>query len=89
MKDTRAIIDAILDGSIDQAPKAQVPVLNLEIPTELPNVSKGILDPRNTYNNASDWETKAKDLAAKYIENFKQYCDTPEGQKLVAAGPQL
>lgn len=89
LKDTRAIIDAILDGSIEKAPKTRVPVLNLEIPTELPNVTSGILDPRNTYNNAAEWEAKAKDLAAKYIENFKQYCDTEEGQRLVAAGPVL
>lgn len=89
LKDTRAIIDAILDGSIDNAPKTTVPVLNLEIPTSLPNVSEGILDPRNTYATEGDWEAKARELGAKYIENFKQYCDTEEGQRLVAAGPQL
>lgn len=89
LKDTRAIIDAIIDGSIDNAPKTQVPIMNLEIPTELPNVSAGILDPRDTYANASEWEEKAKDLASRYIKNFEQYCDTEEGKKLVASGPQL
>jgi len=89
LKDTRAIIDAIIAGSIDNAPKTQVPIMNLEIPTELPNVSTGILDPRDTYENASDWEEKAKDLASRYIKNFEQYCDTEEGKKLVASGPQL
>ncbi|WP_343644013.1 phosphoenolpyruvate carboxykinase (ATP) [Chryseobacterium sp.] len=89
LKDTRAIIDAIIDGSIDNAPKIQVPIMNLEIPTELPNVSTGILDPRDTYENASEWEEKAKDLASRYIKNFEQYCDTEEGKKLVASGPQL
>ena len=89
LKDTRAIIDAIIDGSIENAPKTKIPVLNLEIPTELPNVSEGILDPRNTYNNSGEWETKAKNLGAKYIENFKQYCNNPEGERLVPAGPQL
>jgi phosphoenolpyruvate carboxykinase (ATP) len=89
LKDTRAIIDAIIDGSIDNAPKTQVPIMNLEIPTELPNVSTGILDPRDTYENASGWEEKAKDLASRYIKNFGQYCDTEEGKKLVASGPQL
>ncbi|UTX47666.1 phosphoenolpyruvate carboxykinase (ATP) [Chryseobacterium sp. MA9] len=89
LKDTRAIIDAIIDGSIDNAPKTQVPIMNLEIPTELPNVSAGILDPRDTYENASEWEEKAKDLASRYIKNFEQYCDTEEGKKLVASGPQL
>ncbi|AZB35032.1 phosphoenolpyruvate carboxykinase (ATP) [Chryseobacterium bernardetii] len=89
LKDTRAIIDAIIDGSIDNAPKTQVPIMNLEIPTELPNVSAGILDPRDTYANASEWEEKAKDLASRYIKNFEQYCNTEEGKRLIAAGPQL
>ncbi len=89
LKDTRAIIDAILDGSIENAPKQHIPILNLEVPTELPNVNSSILDPRDTYSDASVWEQKAKDLAAKYIENFKQYCDTEEGQRLVNAGPQI
>ncbi len=89
LKDTRAIIDAIIDGSISEAPKTKVPVLNLEIPTALPNVSEGILDPRNTYGSPEEWEAKAKDLGAKYIENFKQYCNNPEGQRLISAGPQL
>ncbi|MDR2204787.1 MAG: phosphoenolpyruvate carboxykinase (ATP) [Flavobacteriaceae bacterium] len=89
LKDTRAIIDAIIDGSIENAPKSKVPILNLEIPTALPNVSEGILDPRNTYGNASEWETKARDLAARYIKNFEQYTNTEEGKRLVAAGPEL
>lgn len=89
LKDTRAIIDAIIDGSIEKVETTKVPVLNLEIPTQLPNVSEGILDPRETYASAEEWEAKAKDLAAKYIKNFEQYTDTPEGAKLVAAGPQL
>lgn len=89
LKDTRAIIDAIIDGSIENAPKTRIPIMNLEVPTELPNVSEGILDPRNTYSDASEWEEKAKDLAAKYIKNFNQYCNTEEGKKLVACGPQL
>lgn len=89
LKDTRAIIDAILDGSIDSAPTTTVPVLNLEIPTSLPNVTEGILDPRNTYASAAEWEAKAKDLASKYIANFEQYTDNEEGKRLVAAGPQI
>ena len=89
LKDTRAIIDAIIDGSIDRAEKATIPVMNLEIPTALPNVSEGILDPRDTYENASDWEAKARDLAARYIKNFEQYCDSDEARKLIPSGPQL
>jgi phosphoenolpyruvate carboxykinase (ATP) len=89
LKDTRAIIDAIIDGSIENAPKTNVPIMNLEIPTELPNVSEGILDPRHTYSNVAEWEEKAKDLASRYIKNFEQYCGTEEGKKLISSGPQL
>lgn len=89
LKDTRAIIDAIIDGSIEDAPKTRIPIMNLEVPTSLPNVSEGILDPRNTYSNVEEWEEKAKDLAAKYIKNFEQYCNSEEARKLVASGPQL
>lgn len=89
LKDTRAIIDAIIDGSIETAPKAHIPIMNLEIPTSLPNVSDGILDPRDTYEDKAVWEQKAKDLAAKYIKNFEKYCDTEEGKRLIPAGPQL
>ncbi|KFF13942.1 phosphoenolpyruvate carboxykinase [Chryseobacterium soli] len=89
LKDTRAIIDAIIDGSIENAPKTNVPIMNLEIPTELPNVSEGILDPRHTYSDVAEWEEKAKDLASRYIKNFEQYCGTEEGKKLISSGPQL
>lgn len=89
LKDTRAIIDAIIDGSIESAPKTSIPIMNLEIPTELPNVSEGILDPRHTYSEVRVWEEKAKDLASRYIKNFEQYCNTEEGKKLISSGPQL
>lgn len=89
LKDTRAIIDAILDGSIDKAPKTTVSVMNLEIPTNLPNVTEGILDPRSTYSDPAEWESKARDLAKRYIDNFEKYCDDEEAKRLIAAGPQL
>jgi phosphoenolpyruvate carboxykinase (ATP) len=89
IKDTRAIIDAILDGSIEKAPTAHIPVLNLTIPVKLDNVSEGILDPRDTYADKGEWERKARDLSARYIKNFQQYTDTPAGKALIAAGPQL
>nr|MCU0349822.1 phosphoenolpyruvate carboxykinase (ATP) [Flavobacterium sp.] len=89
IKDTRAIIDAILDGSIENAATSIVPVFNFVVPTALPNVDNTILDPRNTYTNPTDWQTKAEDLAARFIANFAQYTDNDEGKALVAAGPQL
>lgn len=89
IKDTRAIIDAILDGSIDNADTHILPFFNLEIPYELNGVNKGVLDPRNTYTNPQEWNEKAADLAKKFIDNFVKYTDTEEGKRLVAAGPSL
>lgn len=89
IKDTRGIITAILDGSIEVAPTKNLPVFNLEIPTELKGVATEVLDPRDTYTNAADWDEKAKDLAGRFIKNFEKYTDNEEGKALVAAGPQL
>ena len=88
LKDTRAIIDAILDGSIDKSETVKIPYLNLTAPTKLQNVSD-ILDPRNTYKDVREWEEKAQKLARLYINNFEKYCDTEQGRALVSAGPQL
>jgi len=87
--DTRGIIDAILDGSILKAETKQIPMFNFEVPTSLPNVNPAILDPRDTYAEASIWEEKAKDLAARFIKNFAKYTTNEAGKALVAAGPQL
>jgi len=89
IKDTRGIIDAILDGSILKADTKTIPYFNLAVPTELPGVDTGILDPRDTYANASEWETKAKDLAGRFIKNFAKYEGNEAGKALVSAGPQL
>jgi phosphoenolpyruvate carboxykinase (ATP) len=89
IKDTRAIIDAILDGSIENAATKIIPVFNFEIPTALHDVNSEILDPRDTYEYPTDWQTKAEDLASRFIKNFVQYTDNEEGQNLVKAGPQL
>ena len=87
--DTRGIIDAILDGSILKAETKKIPIFDFEVPTTLPNVNPAILDPRDTYADASVWEEKAKDLAARFIKNFGKYTTNEAGQALVAAGPQL
>ncbi len=89
IKDTRGIINAILDGSIEGAPTKNLPIFNLEIPTELKGVATEILDPRDTYADAAEWDTKAKDLGERFIKNFVKYTDNEEGKSLVAAGPQL
>ncbi|MGD8173904.1 phosphoenolpyruvate carboxykinase (ATP) [Vibrio sp. TRT 21S02] len=89
IQDTRAIIDAILDGSIEQAETKHIPIFNLEVPTALHDVDPSILDPRDTYVDPLQWESKAKDLAQRFINNFDKYTDNAEGKSLIAAGPQL
>ena len=88
IKDTRAIIDAIINGSIEEAETLQVPIMNLTAPVKLEGVSD-ILDPRNTYADVKEWEAKAIKLAGMYIENFKQYCDNDAAIALIPSGPQL
>ena len=89
IKDTRGIIDAILSGDILKAPTKKIPHFDFEVPTELPGVDPAILDPRDTYADASEWETKAKDLADRFIKNFAKYEGNAAGKALVSAGPQL
>ena len=89
IKDTRGIIDAILDGSINKAPTKKIPLFDFEVPTELPGVNPAILDPRDTYADVSVWETKAKDLAGRFIKNFVKYTGNDAGKALVEAGPKL
>ena len=89
IKDTRGIIDAILDGSILKAETKTIPYFNLEVPTALPGVDSGILDPRDTYADPAQWDEKAKDLAGRFTKNFVKYTGNDAGKALVAAGPQL
>ncbi|BBF43103.1 phosphoenolpyruvate carboxykinase [ATP] [Lachnospiraceae bacterium KM106-2] len=88
IKDTRGIIDAILNGSINTAPTKKIPYFDFEVPTELPGVDTKILDPRDTYADASEWEKKAKDLAGRFTKNFAKYEGSEAGKALVAAGPR-
>ena len=89
IKDTRGIIDAILDGSIDKAPTKVIPFFDFVVPTELPGVDPNILDPRDTYADPAQWNEKAKDLAGRFIKNFAKFTANEAGKKLVAAGPKL
>lgn len=89
IQDTRGIINAILDGSIEKAESKTIPVFNLEVPTCLPGVDSAILDPRDTYVDPQEWSKKASELGSLFIENFKQYTDNEEGKALIAAGPQV
>ena len=89
IKDTRGIIDAILNGDILNAETKKIPMFDLEVPTALPGVDSGILDPRDTYADPTVWEEKAKDLAARFVKNFVKYTGNDAGKALVEAGPQL
>ncbi len=89
IKDTRGIIDAILDGSIDKAPTKQIPYFDFKVPTELPGVNNEILDPRDTYSDTAEWNKRAEDLASRFIKNFNKFTGNEAGKALVPAGPQL
>ena len=89
IKDTRGIIDAILDGSINKAPTKKIPVFDFEVPTELPGVDPKILDPRDTYADAKVWDEKAQDLASRFVKNFVKYESNEAGKALVKAGPKV
>lgn len=88
IKDTRGIIDAILDGSIEKAEMSQLPIFNLAIPKALPGVDAAILDPRDTYSDKAQWQAKAEDLANRFVKNFEKYATNAEGKALIAAGPK-
>ena len=89
IKDTRGIIDAILNGSIDKAPTKEIPYFRFAVPTELPGVDSKILDPRDTYADASEWDAKARDLSERFIKNFTKFTGNEAGKALVEAGPKL
>ena len=89
IKDTRGMIDAILNGSVLDAPTKKIPYFDFEVPTELEGVDSGILDPRDTYADPSEWDEKARDLAGRFIKNFEKYTYNEAGKALVPAGPQL
>jgi phosphoenolpyruvate carboxykinase (ATP) len=89
IKATRAIIDAILDGSFDDTTTNQLPIFNLAVPASLPGVETRLLDPRNSYGDVSEWQTRAQTLAGLFVENFQQYTDTEQGKALIQAGPTV
>ena len=89
IRDTRGIIDDILNGDIDKAPTKIIPIFDFKVPTELPGVDPKILDPRDTYADPKEWEEKAKKLAEMFINNFKKFENNAAGKALVAAGPKL
>ena len=89
IKDTRGIIDAILDGSIDRAETKEMPYFGFRVPTALPGVDPAILDPRDTYADPQEWDAKAKDLAGRFIRNFEKFTAHADGLALVTAGPKL
>ena len=88
IKDTRGIIDAILNGDVAKAETKNIPFFDFEVPTSLPGVDSKILDPRDTYSDVKEWEDKAKDLAGRFVKNFKKYENSELGKSLKNAGPK-
>jgi phosphoenolpyruvate carboxykinase (ATP) len=86
---TRLIIDAILDGSLENIEYEELPYFGLQIPKAIPGIGEGILNPRNAWQNPEDWDKSAKGLAQRFIDNFVAFTDNEEGKRLVAAGPKI
>ena len=89
LKNTRAIIDNILNDKIDNVPTTNIPIFNLEVPTELNDIDSELFDPRKSWDTNIDWENKATELAKLFIANFNQFCDSENGKNLVKFGPQV
>jgi len=86
---TRAIINAILDGSIEKSEFETLPIFNLQVPKSLNGVESKMLNPRHAWASEAEYDETAKGLAAKFIKNFENFTDNEAGKKLIAAGPQL
>jgi phosphoenolpyruvate carboxykinase (ATP) len=86
---TRAIIDAILNGSIENAEFEELPVFGLKIPKAIAGVDSKVLNPRNLWQDPKAWDQSALNLAKKFIANFENFTDNDEGKRLVAAGPKI
>ena len=89
LKNTRSIIDNILNDKIDNVPTTNIPIFNLEVPTELNDIDSEIFDPRKSWGSNIAWENKATELAKLFIANFNQFCDSEDGKNLVKFGPQV
>lgn len=86
---TRAIIDAILEGSLDNAEYEELPIFGLNIPKEVNGVDSNLLNPRNLWTEANQWDKAATSLGEKFINNFTSFTDNEEGARLVNAGPKI
>ncbi len=89
LKINRLSIDAILDGTIGEAGYETMPVFNLQIPKTVKGVEAGMLNPRNSWTDKNAYDKTLQELGAMFVENFKNFIDSPIGKSLVNAGPQV
>ncbi len=89
LKDNRQVVDAILDGSIDQSGFETLGLFNLQVPKHINGVDDKILNPRNLWADKNAYDASLRKLGGMFIENFKLFTDTPNGRNLINAGPQL
>ncbi|MDR2883658.1 MAG: phosphoenolpyruvate carboxykinase (ATP) [Deferribacteraceae bacterium] len=89
IKNTRAIINAILKGEVDKGGFKADPIFGFGIPKEIPGVPSEILDPMKGWASEGDYQAKLKELASKFVENFKQYGNAPEVLEIAKGGPKL
>lgn len=84
---TRRIIDAILDGTIENAEFETMPIFNLDVPKALHDVDTGIMNPRDSWSDKDAYDAQARRLAQMFVDNFKKFTNTPAGKALESAGP--
>ena len=89
LANTRALINAIFDGELDDAETETLPIFNLQMPKALAGLDSSVLDPRSSYEDPAEWEKRARHLGGLFVDNFEKFTDTDAGKALVAAGPQI
>jgi phosphoenolpyruvate carboxykinase (ATP) len=88
IQQTRAMVNAALDGELDGVETIEDSVFGLHIPTTCPGVPSDVLVPKNTWDDGDAYDEQAAKLAAMFNENFKKFAEgTPES--IIAAGPKV
>ncbi len=85
---TRSLITAALSGALDDVESQTDPVFNIDVPVSCPGVSSEVLQPRKTWSNPSDYDSRAAELAAMFAKNFASFAEAASAE-VVAAGPRV
>lgn len=87
IKETRALLTAALNGSLNAAPMRKDPIFGFDVPSDVAGVDKRILNPRETWEDPSAYDAQAQKLATMFVENFRTY-EAYVSDAVKAAGPK-